>query len=175
MALISGRQAHLYSFLNKFVEVGEDKKDILMKAEENNKKRQLIFSRWVFVMTYFEQELYSNPDQDLNKLWWDLVEKYQLVKRPPNRENKNDWAAKYHIGGAPAYYFSYLLGEMFASSLQKTLFNLSDGDVFWNEKSGKFLIEKLFAPGNKWKWDQLIENVLGEKLSSKDWLEQYAK
>ena len=22
--------------------------------------------------------MYEDPDQDLNKLWWDLVEKYQL-------------------------------------------------------------------------------------------------
>ena len=36
----------------------------------------LIFSRWCQVMLRFEKELYGNPNQDLNKLWWDLVEKY---------------------------------------------------------------------------------------------------
>ena len=24
--------------------------------------------------------MYENPDQDLNKLWWDLVEKYQMAQ-----------------------------------------------------------------------------------------------
>ena len=41
----------------------------------------LIFSRWCQVMLRFEKGMYENPDQDLNKLWWDLVEKYQMVQR----------------------------------------------------------------------------------------------
>ena len=42
----------------------------------------LVFSRWCQVMFRFEKALYDNPDQNLNDLWWDLVEKYQLVRRP---------------------------------------------------------------------------------------------
>ena len=38
----------------------------------------LIFSRWCQVMLRFEKGMYENPSQDLNKLWWDMVEKYQL-------------------------------------------------------------------------------------------------
>ena len=47
----------------------------------------LIFSRWCQVMLRFEKAMYENPDQDLNKLWWDLVEKYQLreAARGPQR------------------------------------------------------------------------------------------
>ena len=37
----------------------------------------LIFSRWCQVMLRFEKGMYENPDQDLNKLWWDMAEKYQ--------------------------------------------------------------------------------------------------
>ncbi|HNV95959.1 MAG TPA: M2 family metallopeptidase, partial [Bacteroidales bacterium] len=54
---------------------------------------QLVFSRWAQVMYRFEKGLYENPDQDLNKLWWDLVEKYQMMKRPEGR-NMPDWATK---------------------------------------------------------------------------------
>src|SRR5439155_11015683 len=43
--------------------------------------RLLIFSRWCQVMLRFEKAMYEKPDQDLNKLWWDLVEKYQMVQR----------------------------------------------------------------------------------------------
>ena len=42
----------------------------------------LVFSRWCQVMFRFEKALYDHPDQDLNTLWWDLVERYQLVHRP---------------------------------------------------------------------------------------------
>jgi len=45
-------------------------------------------------MTEFERKLYENPDQDLNNLWWSIVEKYQHIKKPANWNNP-DWAAKY--------------------------------------------------------------------------------
>ena len=64
-------------------------------------------------MFRFEKELYDNPDQDLNKLWWDLVEKYQVVRRPEGR-NAPDYASKIHIVSAPAYYHNYMMGELFA-------------------------------------------------------------
>ena len=56
----------------------------------------LIFSRWCQVMLPFEKAMYENPDQDLNKLWWDLVKKYQMVKRPAAR-SATDYASKIHI------------------------------------------------------------------------------
>lgn len=109
MALLSGRQAYYTSFLEKVLTDAKKKTALMKKAEESLRRRQLIFSRWVLVMTYFEQKLYQNPDADLNEIWWSLVEKYQGIPRPKNRQKKNDWAAKYHIGLAPVYYYSYLL------------------------------------------------------------------
>jgi peptidyl-dipeptidase A len=50
--------------------------------------------------------MYENPDQDLNKLWWDMVERYQLLKRPPGR-NAPDYGSKIHIVSAPVYYHNY--------------------------------------------------------------------
>ena len=76
----------------------------------------LVFSRWCQVMFRFEKALYENPDQDLNTLWWDLVEKYQLVHRPEGR-NAPDYASKIHIVSAPAYYHNYMMGELFADQV----------------------------------------------------------
>jgi len=59
-----------------------DPKGFNETGEKMLRNQLLIFSRWCQVMLRFEKELYVNPNQDLNKLWWDLVEKYQLVKRP---------------------------------------------------------------------------------------------
>jgi len=55
--------------------------------------QQLVFSRWAQVMYRFEKSMYENPDQDLNQLWWDIVEKYQMVKEPEGRDMP-DWASK---------------------------------------------------------------------------------
>ena len=163
MALIAGRQAYLPTSLSH---LSKDE-TLIRKATESLQRRQLIFSRWVLVMTSFERELYRNPQQDLNKLWWQLVHKYQHITTPPGREGKNDWAAKYHIGLAPVYYFSYLLGELFASTIQAAYPALD------TLEAGRFLNEKLFKPGNSYPWNKLVEHVTGAPLSSKAWVEQF--
>src|SRR5690606_15343945 len=48
-------------------------------AAQMRRAQLLIFSRWCQVMLRFEMALYGNPGEDLNRLWWDLVEKYQLL------------------------------------------------------------------------------------------------
>ena len=45
----------------------------------------LVFTRWVLVMTNFERALYADPESDLDARWWELVERYQLVRRPEGR------------------------------------------------------------------------------------------
>ena len=119
-------------------------------------------------MTYFERELYRNPDQDLNQLWWSLVEKFQKIKSSGSTSGC-DWAAKVHIGLSPVYYFSYLLGELFASSLEEK------NPIFSSKQTGEFLHQMLFFPGNSSSWDALIEHATGKKLTADAWLTQFAE
>ena len=72
------------------------------------------------VVLRFEKAMYEDPKQDLNKLWWDLVEKYQLIKRPEGR-NAPDYASKIHIVSAPAYYHNYMMGQLFASQVHHAI------------------------------------------------------
>lgn len=137
--------------------------------EKTNVAQRLIFARWVEVMTHFERELYSNSDQDFNKLWWDLVEKYQMVRRPEGRNNP-DWAAKIHFATAPVYYHNYLLGELFASQLINYFEkNIAPANVVFinNPKLGEYLKTKVFAPGDKMRWDKFIKFATGEKFTAK--------
>jgi peptidyl-dipeptidase A len=142
---------------------------------------QLVFSRWSQVMYRFEKGLYSNPDQDLNKLWWDLVEKYQMVKRPEGR-NAPDWASKIHIATSPCYYHNYLLGEMLASQLyyyitEKILksTDFKNQSFYGKPEVGKYLIDKIFKPGNKYYWNDMIEKATGEKLTAKYYAKQFTE
>lgn len=173
MALLAGRQAYQSESLHELINPVK-KEELIKKAEESLKRRQLIFSRWVLVMTYFEKELYADPEQDLNGLWWRLVNKYQKIKAPQGREAKSDWAAKYHIGLAPVYYFSYLLGEMFASSIQEALFKETGSKSLAFGKAGSFLQNKLFYPGNRMNWAELVKHVSGETLNSRAWIDQFS-
>jgi len=94
----------------------EEKQKIADDSHKTLRLEMLTFSRWAQVMYRFEKGMYENPDQDLNKLWWDLVEKYQMMKRPEGR-NAPDWASKIHIAAYPCYYHNYLVGEILASQL----------------------------------------------------------
>lgn len=143
------------------------------------KTQQLVFSRWAQVMYRFEKGLYQNPDQDLNKLWWDLVEKYQMIKKPQDR-NMPDWATKIHIATSPCYYHNYLLGELLASQLYNHITtkvidpNSKNIQSFTNEpKVGEFLIKNVFNPGAKYEWNDMIEKATGEKLTPKYYAEQF--
>lgn len=173
IAMICGRQAYSKHFLRDIVE--ESREELLDFSEKSLKRRQHIFSRWALVMTYFEAQLYENPDQDLNKLWWDLVEKYQGVKRPKDREDKPDWASKYHISLAPVYYYSYLLGECLASLLQEEIYNLTKSKSLTSKEAKDLLVNKIFAPGNKYRWDIHIEKALNRPLTSDAWVKEFAK
>src|SRR5262245_40097692 len=139
----------------------------------------LIFSRWCQVMLRFEKELYGNPDQDLNKLWWDLVEKYQLLKRPLGR-NAPDYASKIHIVSAPAYYHNYMLGELFACQVHHTLARSvlktdpRTASYVGRKEVGKFMKERVFAPGRTKTWNQLTKFATGEELNARAFAAEFA-
>ena len=99
---------------------------------------KLILCRWILVMYHFERLLYLNPDQDLNTLWWKIVEKYQLIKSPYNR-SAPDWASKIHFSVAPCYYHNYLLGEILASQLNNYIVTniLKESDLLFPDFYGK--------------------------------------
>ena len=133
----------------------------------------LIFSRWCQVMLRFEMAMYDNPDQDLNKLWWDLVEKYQLVKRPDGRDAP-DYASKIHIVSAPAYYHNYMMGELFACQLHAAIARELklpgepvDAIYTREPKVGKFMIDKVYGPGAMLPWNDLTRFATGELLNAK--------
>ncbi|CRX38471.1 M2 family metallopeptidase [Estrella lausannensis] len=165
MALLAGRQAYRKQSLDLLVGEGDDA--LKQKAEESLKRRQLIFSRWALVMTYFERELYRNPEQDLQKLWWEIVERFQKVKCKGSRHGC-DFAAKFHIGLAPVYYFSYLLGEVLASAIEERC------PSFASPETGKLLRDKIFSPGNRIGWDSLVRELTGSPLDKSAWIRQFA-
>jgi peptidyl-dipeptidase A len=141
----------------------------------------LVFSRWAQVMYRFEKGMYENPDQDLNKLWWDLVEKYQMMKRPEGR-NAPDWASKIHIAAYPCYYHNYLMGEILASQLYYYITNtvlqsqdLKNTDFVNKPEVGKYLRDRFFAPGARFYWNDMIEKATGEKLTAKYYAKQFVE
>lgn len=141
--------------------------------------RLLIFSRWCQVMLRFEKSMYENPEQDLNKLWWDLVEKYQLLKRPEGR-NAPDFASKIHIVTAPVYYHNYMMGELFASQVHHAIcrefYPKTDPNrvIYRDNKAvGDFMKKKVFEPGRSLTWNELTRFATGSALNARSFAEDF--
>lgn len=156
-----------------------DKEGLKSEGEKFSKllrAQMLIFARWVLVMVNFEKELYKNPEQNLNALWWNMVERFQRVHGPYGR-NEPDWAAKIHFSTAPVYYHNYILGEIFASQLTNYIKTnlVSNGFPFiGNQKIGLYMKEKIFEPGARMEWNDLVKHATGEYLTPKYFAGQFA-
>ena len=182
IAMLFGRFALNPNWMQDMLKISDEEKNkIAEDTRKTLKLQQLVFSRWSQVMYRFEKSMYADPDQDLNKLWWDLVEKYQLIKRPEGRNNP-DWATKIHIATSPCYYHNYHLGELLASQLYYTIsekvlkVNASDNPSFYGKgEVGNFLIKNIFNPGNRYYWNDMIERATGEKLTAKYYAKQFVE
>jgi len=180
IAMFFGRLSGNAAWMQQMLDLSDQQR---MEIEKVSRKyaqlKQLIFARWDLVMYNFEKQLYRNPDQDLNSVWWDMVEKYQFVKRPKGR-HEPDWASKIHFAIAPCYYHNYMLGELLASQLHnyivKNILKLeSDEGVSYvnQKKAGDFLREKVFEPGSVYHWSEMIKRATGEKLTPKYFVAEF--
>jgi peptidyl-dipeptidase A len=162
--------------LNMGIIDAKESEKITVESHKSLVLQMLVFSRWAQVMYRFEKSMYEDPDQNLNQLWWTIVEKYQLVAKPAGRD-KPDWASKIHIALYPCYYHNYLLGELLASQLYAYLnTNISKNQCFVGEKAvGDFLRQKIFMPGTMYYWNDMIEKATGEKLTAKYYAKQFVE
>lgn len=162
IAMLFGRLSKSGEFLHKFCHVDAKTAEKLGAASKKTiGEGLLVFARWILVMTHFERAMYQQPDADFNTLWWDLVEQYQWVNRPPKR-NKPDWASKLHLACAPVYYQNYILGEMTASQLQHAM-----GGNSMAPNVGDWLKKRLFRFGAKAHWELTLQRATGELLNPK--------
>lgn len=183
IALMFERMSSNPQWIQDMIGISDKEKNLIAgDCYKSLRLEQLIFSRWSQVMYRFEKSMYENPDQDLNQLWWSLVEKYQMIRKPKGR-NEPDWASKIHIATSPCYYHNYLLGELLASQLNYYICDsVLKGKVNYNMVSyynkpevGEYLKNKVFAPGMKYFWNDMIERATGEKLTPKYYARQFVE
>jgi peptidyl-dipeptidase A len=182
IAMIIGRLSSNPYWLRDNAGISAGEADSIKDNVRNSLRlEQLVFSRWCQVMFRFEKSMYDNPDQDLNKLWWDLAEKYQLIKKPEGR-NSADWASKIHVALYPCYYHNYQLGELLASQLQAyinvNILHVAATDVSslsQNPVIGDYLLKHVFRPGAKYQWNDMILKATGEELTAKYYAAEFLK
>ncbi len=180
IAMFFGRLSRNALWMQSMLGLSDDQRSEIDRVSTKYAQlKQLIFARWAMVMYEFEKELYADPDQDLNRLWWQVVEKYQLVNKPTGR-NAPDWAAKIHFAIAPCYYHNYLLGELLASQLhhymvQNILDEDPDQDINYVDQKqvGQYLRKNIFEAGALYRWDEMIERATNEPLNPQYFVEEF--
>ena len=177
IANLFGRFATDPVWMNEMGLIDKNESEKIMPASKNALRLEmLVFSRWAQVMYRFEKSMYEDPDQDLNALWWKMAEKYQLLTKPEGR-NMPDWATKIHVALYPCYYHNYLLGQLLASQWYYYITtNIAKNPSFVGDKTvGDYLREKVFMPGSRYYWNDMIEKSTGEKLTAKYYAKQFVE
>jgi peptidyl-dipeptidase A len=120
-------------------------------------------------MAEFEREIYQNPNQDLDLLWYNLNLKF-LGQKYPLEIGTSYWASLKLSVNLSCSMHNFVLADVFAAQLQhavETKVLSKTSGVYTNNKAvGKYLVENLYRYGNLLPWDQLIEKSTGEPLNS---------
>jgi len=182
IAMFFGRLSRNADWMQEMLGLSdEETAKVRMVSDRYLRFQQMLVARWAMVMWHFEKALYANPDQDLNTLWWDLVERYQFLKRPQGPADAG-WASKLHFIVAPCYYHNYILGELLASQLHNRLVHKvlkleSDAGLSYvgDQRVGRYLRQYVFGPGARYRWDDMIVRATGEPLTPKYFVEQFVE
>jgi peptidyl-dipeptidase A len=180
IAMFFGRLSRNAAWMQQMLNLSDKETARIKQVSERYLRfQQVLFVRWALVMYHFEKALYADPDQDLNGLWWDLVEKYQLVKRPPGPADAG-WLSKLHFTTAPCYYHNYMLGELLASQLHdyivRRVLRLESTEglsYVGDQRVGRYVRMNVFGPGARYLWNELIVRATGRPLSPKCFVEQF--
>ncbi len=182
IAMMFGRLSRNPFWMQKMLHLKDkERQEIESTLYRYMRLKQLVFARWALVMYHFEKSMYQNPDRDLNRLWWQLVEKYQLVNPPQNR-HEPDWAAKIHFAIAPCYYHNYLLGELFASQVHHYIAknvlktdSVNKVDYVERPEVGEYLKTHIFKVGKLYPWNEMLKRATGSPLKPDYFIKQFLK
>jgi len=134
------------------------------------------------VMTEFEYELYSKniPKDQFNKVWWELVNKYQGIIPPNTRgEEYCDAATKTHINDDAAQYYdyaiSYVLLFQFHNYIAAKILKQDpySTNYYGSKEVGKWMYDVL-SPGATVDWRELLKKSTGSEMSAKPLVDYFA-
>ena len=175
IAMLNGRMSKNPEWLTKIAGLSpSDAQRLSATALKTLRSEMLIFLRWAITLIRFERQLYRNPAIDLNRLWWEYVERFQKIT-PPEDRDRPDWASKIHLASSPVYYQNYVLGELMASQLLRYIHQsiVKFESYVGNPQVGEYLIEKVFKPGARYDWDTMLMKATGEPLNAEYFIAQF--
>lgn len=135
---------------------------------EAKNKQDLIYLRTTLVRLNFEYEAYRNPNQDLNKLYWDLFEKYMFL---PRHEDLKPWAGLIYYTTHPIYLQNYLFADIITAQSLNTIKKMY-GYYSGNNLAGSFLTHNYFRFGSRYSWREMLKRGTDEDFNPDYLVEQ---
>lgn len=126
------------------------------KLEEETIKIRKLLTNISFIY-----EAYTNPDRDLNKLYWDLYQKYTGL---PRHDDIIIWATEIDLLTDPALAVRRLMAKAIAAQSVNYMTSYF-GPLTNNHNTSSFLIQNYFRFGSRYAWSELLQRGTGEKLS----------
>ena len=111
---------------------------------------------------FIEYEMYKNPQQDMAELERAMMKKYLLVDLDSTEVPQ--YASSIWYVSYPCYYHNYIMASMVASQLQEALSNKFGEDKIANTSVADWMIDHLYANGEKQEWTERIRNATGKGL-----------
>ncbi|MBN1211050.1 MAG: hypothetical protein JXA92_00600 [candidate division Zixibacteria bacterium] len=124
-------------------------------------ERRLVTLRLSLVNLEFELEAYKNPRRDLNKVYWDIFEKYTSL---PRHDDLKPWATDLYFVNQPLTYQNLLLADIIAAQTLAYL-EKNNGTVVANPETRSFLVQNYFRFGSRYRWRELIQRGTGEAMN----------
>ncbi len=165
MAQLIAAQCDEKDWLQNEANVPADVADEYNKAK---KEQDLVYLRTTLCRLMFEYEAYQNPNQDLNKLYWELFEKYLFL---PRHDDLKPWASLIYYITHPVYMQNYLFADIItAQSLNsiKRLYGYYSG----NSLAGSFLTHNYFRFGSRYSWREMLKRGTDEDFNPDYLIEQ---
>jgi peptidyl-dipeptidase A len=179
-AMLFDRLSHDAAWLERYAGLpAEEAQALARRIQEAVRAKLLVLTRWCLVMCHMERALYRDPSANLNTVWWELVERFQMVPRPEGREGP-DWASKIHFTVAPVYYQNYMLGEIMASQLERHLVEEVMGGpeararYVSDPAVGRWLTDNLYRHGRSRNWRDTLRTATGRALDPEAFVRELA-
>jgi peptidyl-dipeptidase A len=133
--------------------------------------QKVAFLPFGYMVDQWRWKVYSGQAKpaDYDKVWWELREKYQGVKRPaPMEANGFDAGAKYHVAADVAYsryFIAHILQFQFHRALCREagyVGPLNRCSIYENKKAGE-KYQAMLTMGASRPWNEALKAVTGEE------------
>jgi len=153
---------------NWLTEVAHVPAEIIDRHMEQKRRSDLIYLRHSLTRLTWELKAYTNPNQDLNKLYWDLFERFMSL---PRHDDIHAWASVIHYTTHPVYIQNYLFADIVTAQTRKYLER--KGVVLGADVATQsFLDQNYMRFGARYPWTELLERGTEESLNPNHLLKQ---